>query len=669
MNLIIVESPTKARTLSRFLNEDYLIEPTMGHILDLPKSKFGIDIQNDFKPEYVILDGRKKNIEAICQLAKKAEKIFLATDPDREGEAIAWHIYSILSGKVRFKGKQALWTFDGSMANLNSLIKRIVFHEITQQAVRDALAKPYDVDMRLVDAQTARRVLDRVVGYKLSPLLWKKIRRGLSAGRVQSVAVRLIVEREREIEKFKPQEYWEIFCEVKSQNKEDESFLIKLILINEQRADIKNQQEAEKIVGELEKAYYKIKKIELEEIRKPPLAPFTTSTLSQKAARLYFWSSQKTMSVAQRLYEKGLITYHRTDSTNLAKEAILSCRSFIEDKYGKQFLPPSPRIYKTKSRVAQEAHEAIRPTNVRSEQDQNLDKDEKMLYGLIWKRFVASQMSDAVFEQTRIEVEARNESVYRLEAVGQVMKFEGWKKVYNRDDYAGQVFLPVLHEGENLNLLKVNSAQNFTQPPARFTEASLIKTLEKYGIGRPSTYAPIISTIQKRQYVEKIEGKFHPTPIGIAVNDFLMRYFTDIVDYKFTAVMEDDLDKIANGQLQWIPVMKKFWQPFFDKLNEVEKNSERVKIEVEETSLICPKCKTGKQVIRTGRFGKFLSCSRFPECDWKEKFVETLETACPECKIGKVVIKKNRRNKRFYGCSRYPDCKWASWKLPKAEKG
>lgn len=675
MNLIIVESPTKARTLSRFLGNSYTIEATMGHIKDLPKSQLGINVEENFKPEYIVVAKRQETIEKILASSKKADLIFLATDPDREGEAIAEHVHEILHS-------------NGQSKISSDHLKRIVFHEITKGAVESAIDNPRKIDKNLVEAQVARRVLDRLVGYKLSPLLWKKVRRGLSAGRVQSVAVRLIVEREREITSFKPQEYWEIFCNVKSQkahrvgdpqgsetkNKGDE-FTVQLIRLNDKKAEVKDQKSAMQIVAELEKAGYSVYDVRKREVIKRPYPPFTTSTLAQAGARIFGWSAKKTMSVAQALYEEGLITYHRTDSLNISSQALDKAREYIVKEFGENYLPESARLYKTKSKVAQEAHEAIRPTdvNVRTEKvdvgNKKFLSDSKTLYGLIWNRFIASQMKDSIYDETRIDVAAYPKSEvsnpkYILRATGQIMKFDGWRKVipYTKEE---EPELPSVEKEEALDLIKVTHEQKFTQPPARFNEASLIKTLENLGIGRPSTYAPIISTIQVRQYVEKDEGKFFPTPVGIAVNDFLIGNFPDVFEYSFTAGMEDDLDKIANGEGKWQTMMKRFYLPFEKKIKSVDKKSKRVEIETEKLNKKCPKCKKGELVIRIGRFGKFVSCSRFPDCDYKEKYLEKINMKCPTCKKGEIIVKTTKTGRKFYGCSRYPECDFASWQNPK----
>lgn len=657
--LIIVESPTKARTLLRFLGEDYDVEATMGHIMDLPKSKLGIEIEKDFKPDYVEVVKRKDTIESLKSKSKKADAIYIASDPDREGEAIASHVKELIDGKKS---------------------KRITFHEITKDAVTEALANPREIDSNLVDAQIGRRVLDRLVGYKLSPLLWKKVRRGLSAGRVQSVAVRLIVEKEREIEKFRSDEYWEIFADVK---KSKNNFVVTLIKIDGKKAEVQNKETADQILSDLEKANYRVLEVKRREVRKNPYPPFTTSTMTQAGARLFGWSSKKTMSLAQKLYEEGLITYHRTDSFNLNAKAVESARAYVTKQFGNDYLPETPRLYKTNSKSAQEAHEAIRPTDVKTRSSSAItasDKfgaDEEKLYDLIWRRFVACQMSASVYDETTIDVEADK---YILRAGGQVIKFTGWREVLpGKKDANVAVELPSLIKGDDLELKKVWGDQKFTLPPARFNEASLIKMLEKLGIGRPSTYAPTISTIQVRTYVEKNDSKqFIPTSVGIAVNDFLIQNFPDTFDYQFTAGMEAELDDIANGKIPWVKAIKDFWNPFEKKLEDVEKNSIRVKIETEKLGRSCPDCdearatgdetRTGELVIRTGRFGKFISCSLFPNCKHTEKLIQKINMKCPDCNEGDVIVKKSKRGRKFFGCSRYPVCKYASWKSPLKEE-
>lgn len=650
MELIIVESPTKAKTLSRFLGSPYEVEATMGHIKDLPKSTLGVDVGKNFKPEYAVVPTKEEVIKKLQKLSKSAKKIYLATDPDREGEAISAHVNEIIDGKKS---------------------QRIVFHEITKEAVAQAISHPRKIDKNLVDAQIARRVLDRLVGYKLSPLLWKKVRRGLSAGRVQSVTVRLIYEKEKEIEKFKSVEYWEIYSTVKTKKTKgkNQEFTIKLLKIKDKEAIVENKKDADKILSDLKKASYKVSEVKKRQVRKNPYPPFTTSTMTQAGARIFGWSAKKTMSVAQGLYEEGLITYHRTDSTNIAQGAITKTRDYIKKEFGDQYLPEEPRFYKTTSKVAQEAHEAIRPTNIAKKKPEFDGKgafDAKKLYDLIWSRFVACQMTASVYDETTIDVGA---SYYLLRAGGQIMKFDGWRKVIPaKMTEEGSIVLPEVVKDDPLSLIKVDGQQKFTEPPSRFNEASLIKTLEKLGIGRPSTYAPIISTIQARSYVEKKDGKFFSTPVGAAVTQFLMKNFPEVLDYKFTADMEEDLDNIANGKKQWEKEIKTFYNPFEKKLEDVTKNSKRVKIETEKLGIKCPECKKGELVVRIGRFGKFVSCSRFPDCKYTEKYVEKIGMKCPKCKKGDVIIKKTAKKRSFFGCSRYPECDWASWRNPKLQK-
>lgn len=663
--LIIVESPTKSRTLANFLGNKFQVLATMGHIRDLPKSRLGVDVDHDFKPEYSLVAKKEEAIKKLKLGAKKASQIFLATDPDREGEAIAWHTMKILRAKESKSQRVP--------------ILRIVFHEITKSAIEKALAQPGAVNIQMVNAQQARRVLDRLVGYKLSPLLWRKIRRGLSAGRVQSVAVRLIVDREQEREKFVSEEYWEIWTELRRHigglKKEVPTFLAKLEKINGQKAKVENKVQADQIVNELEKAGYEVNQVEKKEVFQNPLPPFITSTMQQKAAQVLRFSGRRTMRAAQILYEKGLITYHRTDSVILASQAVTAIRGYINSTYGDKYLPEKPRIYKTKSKVAQEAHEAVRPTDVGRQTDkERMNRDEQRLYDLIWKRAVASQMAVAIWDFTKVTIQAEGEKrVYLLKVEGKVMKFNGWLVVYEKgkklekqkDEKAD---LPELKKSDELDLIEVKPEQKFTRPPPRYTEATLVKTLEEKGIGRPSTYAPIIWTIQSRQYVEKQEGKFQPTLLGVTVNNFLVEYFPKIMDYQFTAKMEDELDDIAKGEKKWVSVIREFYEPFEQKLAGVVKVAERVKVPTEVTEENCPQCKKGKLVIRIGRFGKFISCSKFPDCKYTAPFTPKLEGAkCLKCGA-EVVIKKTRKGKQFYGCANWPKCKWASWRKPELEK-
>ncbi len=662
MNLVIVESPTKAKTLTKFLGSDYQIQASMGHVRDLPKSVLGINLEKNFKPEYVMVVGREQTIETLRQAAKKAKQVILATDPDREGEAIAYHVAHVLREDQKAKAK--------------SEFSRIVFHEITKEAIEEALAHPGKINMHLVDAQQGRRVLDRLVGYKLSPLLWKKVRRGLSAGRVQSVAVRLVVEREAEIEAFKAEEYWEIGVVVKAKAG---GFTVQLTKIGEEKAEVGNQKKADEVVADLNQATYTVSLVKRQEVHQSPPPPYMTSTLQRAAANGMGWTSKKTMQMAQKLYEKGLITYHRTDSLNIAAQALKQVAAYIKKTYGENYALEKPRFFKKQSRLAQEAHEAIRPTSVSDGGKISSTKmDEERLYQMIWRRFVASQMAVAVFDRTTIEVKAqatrnkKQEKIYSLRAVGRMIKFAGWLTVYGGDQKSKLMAqdseeqkLPEVAEGEKLKKDKVLATQKFTEPPPRFNEASLIKALEERGIGRPSTYAPIISTIQARQYVEKKEQRFYPTTVGEAVTKFLKKYFPDIMDYEFTAGMEDSLDKVASGEKDWEQVIKAFYGPFAKDLKQVEKKAKRVKVEVEATGDKCPECKKGDVVIRLGRFGKFLSCSTFPKCRYTAAYIEKIEgVKCPD-DGGEIVVRRTKTGRHFYGCGNYPKCKWASWRKPK----
>jgi DNA topoisomerase-1 len=664
MKLVIVESPTKAKTISNFLDKTYKIESSYGHIRDLPKSKLGIDIENNFKPEYIIPTKSKKRVTLLKKIASKSTEIILATDEDREGEAIAWHL------------TQAL--------NLDeNKIKRIVFHEITKSAILNALNHPRKIDINLVNAQQARRILDRLVGYKLSPFLWKKIARGLSAGRVQSVALRLIVEREEEIKNFKSEEYWTIKVIFRTKNGEFEADLYKINDKILNKLDIKNENEAKKIKEKIKNSNFKILNIDTKKTYKNPLPPFITSTLQQTAANRLGFSSKKTMYLAQELYEKGFITYMRTDSTNISKEAQEKARLWIKNNLNKEYLPSKPNQFKTKSRLAQEAHEAIRPTNPELlETELNLSKDHKKLYDLIWKRFIASQMSKAEFLSTKIEVLGENQkenSTFNLITSGSIIKFDGFLKIWPME--INEKILPKISKDDELNLINILTNQHFTEPPPRYTEASLIKTLEKYGIGRPSTYAPIISIIQERNYVTKEGGKFYPTEIGILVNKVLTENFPEIVDINFTAQMEEKLDKIAENKEDWQKVIKNFYDSFSKNLEEKYSLVKKEDLINEQTNQICEKC--GRpMILKIGRFGKFLACSGFPECKNTKKINETIETniLCPLClkdeerskNPGKIIQRKIKsgkmKGKIFWGCSNYPKCNYVSWQKPKEIK-
>src|SRR3990167_665012 len=639
MKLIVVESPTKARTLARFLGDRFQIEASMGHLRDLPSKKLGVDIEHGFEPEYVILKKKQAIVTKLKAAAEAAEAVILATDSDREGEAIAWHLQYILKDTAKD-------------------FKRIVFHEITKEAIETALKNPSQVDLKLVDSQQARRILDRLVGYKLSPLLWRKFRRGLSAGRVQSVAVRLVVEREQQIKAFTPREYWEIKVELQ---KDGVNFLVQLT------KTLPGKAESQTVVNDLETANYRVKTVDQKTLNLHAYPPLITSTMQRLAGNRLGWSAKKTMTMAQHLYENGLITYHRTDSVNLAQEAISAVRDYIDKTYGRQYLPDQPNFYKSRSKNVQGAHEAIRPTKLGADANE-LGKSEQRLYQLIWQRFVASQMKPAVFTKTIVIVQAKAVKEYELKTEAEKLEFDGWMKVTDGFKQK-EINLHKLMVGDKLQLIKVLPEQKFTQAPARYTEASLIKELEKRGIGRPSTYAPILSTIQDRYYVEKEERQLKPTAIGESVTGFLLKYFDTIMDYGFTTKMEDDLDQIALGNLKSQKLLENFYFPFDKKLTEVTEKAERVKIATETPGDKWPDCKGGDIVFRVGRFGKFLSCSRFPECKYTAKYKDVVPgVVCGQCG-GEVVIKKTRRGKSFYGCGNYPKCHWASWKKPQGLQG
>jgi DNA topoisomerase-1 len=672
-SLVIVESPTKARTISRYLGNGYEIKFSMGHVMDLPKSRLGVDIEHNFTPQYEIISDKKQIISELKSAAKEADKVYLATDPDREGEAIAANIKEILNGTKKADNK----------------FVRVVFHEITEEAIREAFNNPRDVNKNLVDAQTARRVLDRLVGYKLSPLLWQKVRRGLSAGRVQSVALRLIVEREREIEKFKKEKYWTIHAVMVKNDGEKLDAIFDLIEIKQQKIEtqeifslydgkytttktsINTEAQAKQIVSEVEKYGFVVADVIEKQVKKSPFAPYTTSTLQQDASRRFGYSGKRTMSLAQKLYEEGYITYHRTDSTTLSPVAIKQIRSFIQKEYGEKYLPDRPRIYLTKQKSAQEAHEAIRPTKFdsllsgqKATVEKTLGRDCAKLYEIIWRRAVGSQMSDALIESTVVFADSTDQQkTYRMKASGSVLLFDGFLKINPQALQDNK--LPKFSVGESLKTKKAYSQEHETPPPPRYNDASIIATLEEKGIGRPSTYASIISTLVDRAYIERLDRRFVPTPIGIAVNDFLVTNFDDIDDIPFTAEMEDSLDQIAQGQKEWISMMKDFYVPFEKRLDEV-KDTERVKIAVERTGEECPEC-GGELVIRTGKFGKFISCNKFPQCRYTKQFVEETQQRCPK-DGGQIIVKKTRKGRRFYGCSNYPNCDFAAWRLEDIKK-
>ena len=659
-NLVIVESPAKARTLNRILGRGYTVKASLGHVRDLPRKTLGVDIKRDFAPKYVTVPEKKKVVAQIKEAATRASSIFLATDPDREGEAISWHL------------------IEAAKLNKDDIPNhRVVFHEITEEAVKEAFKNPRGADINLVNAQQARRILDRLVGYKLSPLLWKKVQRGLSAGRVQSVAVKMIVEREREIQGFTPQEYWNIEVELAPVENQEASFRARLIASADgSKLDIHNKEETEKIVADLEDAEYTVASIQNKRIVRQPAPPFITSTLQQEAWRKLHSTARHTMAIAQQLYEGlplgkkgsvGLITYMRTDSTHIATSAIAEVRDFIQEKYGKEYLPPKARTFARKTKWAQEAHEAIRPTKIYRAPEQIkqfLNRDQLKLYELIWKRMLASQTAAALYDTTIVEISARvaGKDSYQLKATSSKLRFPGFIIIYSESkDEGGQeeqlVALPQLHIGDKLVGREIFPEQHFTQPPLRYNEATLIKALEEKGIGRPSTYAPILSTIQGREYVHKIEGKFHPEELGTIVVDILNEHFSTIVDYGFTARMEGQLDGIAQGKNDWVAVLRDFYTPFEDMLEKASSNINKVDMTklTEETCLKCGR----PMAIKVGRFGKFLACSGYPECRTTMPYMIKIGVRCPQC--GSELIERvNKKKKIFYGCSNFPECQFAT---------
>jgi DNA topoisomerase-1 len=739
MQLIIVESPTKAKTISRFLGGDFIVKSSFGHIRDLPKKGIGIDIKHNFEPEYIIPAKAQKIVTELKHDASKADGVILATDPDREGEAIAWHLAIALGLDKKSNQKK---------------LDRVVFHEITKGAIQKALEHPRELDQNLVDAQQARRIIDRLVGYKLSPFLWKKIRSGLSAGRVQSVAVRLVVEREREIQKFKPQEYWSVEAELTKKD-EDKTFKARLVKVGEQSIDrlgIKSSAEAQKITTELADAQYKVIEVIKKEVKRTPSAPFTTSTLQQEAAKKLGFSAKQTMTLAQRLYETGMITYMRTDSLHIAEVALAQAQEVIKKQFGAKYCLDAPRSFLNKSKGAQEAHEAVRPTDLSRLPEslpKSLDSGQARLYDLIWKRTIACQMQVAILDQTAADISATRSDLvgkvgpssseltvasYIFRANGQAIKFDGFIRAYtetkeddektDEDSYEeGQ--LPELSEKELLNLIDLAKDQHFTEPPPRFTDASLIKTLEAAGVGRPSTYAPTLTTIQDRGYVEKEDKKYKPTEIGFSVNDMLVENFPEVIDINFTSHIEEEFDDIAEGKIKWVPVVEEFYTPFAKNLKAKTESVEKLIVvsetpcphcskmmlvkfgrmgkflacpepgskvslplpeeaakikELEEKTKgeLCPIC--GKPMeVKRGRFGYFLGCVDYPTCKGIMKILNKTGFKCPNClavrsasggvgSIGDVVEKKSRgRGKVFYACSRWPDCTFLMGKKPESE--
>ena len=655
--LVIVESPAKAHTIGKFLGKDYKIVASVGHVRDLPKSQIGVDVENNFEPKYITIRGKGDVISKLKKEAKNAKKIYLATDPDREGEAISWHLATLL--------------------NIDNNEKcRVTFNEITKNAVKNAIKEPREIDLDLVDAQQARRILDRIVGYKISPILWKKVKKGLSAGRVQSVATRLVCDREEEIENFIPEEYWTIDATLEKKGGKG-SFNAKFYGKEGKKVELKNEDDVKNILENIKEKTFVVKKIKKGEKKKSPAAPFITSTMQQEAARKLGFTTKKTMIVAQQLYEGidikgvgalGLVTYIRTDSTRISNEAQQDAITFIKDKYGEKYVPQEKRIFKNKN-ASQDAHECIRPSQISMEPDtikDSLTKEQYKLYKLIWSRFVSSQMSSAEYDTINTDITAGD---YVFRANGQILKFQGFIVLYQegKDDEGEEKEnnVPDLAEGEELRQKKIDPKQHFTQPPPRYTEASLVKTLEEKGIGRPSTYAPTITTILARGYVVKDAKTLLPTELGKIVNDIMKNYFHDIVDVEFTAQLEKKLDDVEEGFKKWVEVMQGFYSPFSKVLQDAEDKIGNVEVPDEVTDEICEKCGRN-MVIKMSRYGKFLACPGFPECRNARPILEETGVNCPKCG-GKVYIKKSRKGKKYLGCENNPTCSFMSWDMHSKE--
>ncbi|MGN0606706.1 MAG: type I DNA topoisomerase [Oscillospiraceae bacterium] len=659
-DLVIVESPAKAKTIKKYLGDGYEVIASMGHVRDLPKSKISVDFENNFEPQYADMKGKEDVIKELKKYAKKCDKIYLATDPDREGEAISWHIATML----------------GLDINDNN---RVAFNEITKTGIQQGMQNPHKIDIDLVNAQQARRIIDRIVGYQLSPFLWKKVKRGLSAGRVQSVSVRIIVDRENEIRKFTPQEYWTIDAKVSAPSSR-KIFSAKLALIDGKKAELSTKEQTDEILARLEDAEFKVASVKKRVTKKNPAPPFITSTLQQEASRRMGFQSRRTMKAAQELYEGieidgigfvGLITYMRTDSLRISAEAQDAAAKYIEQKYGKDYLPSSPRVFKSKKN-AQDAHEAIRPSMPDLTPDRvkaNLTTDQYKLYKLIWERFIASQMANALHDTVSADIEAAG---CTFKSSGYAVKFDGFTVLYEESkdssDEEENKILPAIEVGDIIKVKSIEGNQHFTQPPSRFTEATLIKTLEENGIGRPSTYAPTITTITARHYVERDGKQLKPTVLGEVVTDLMKEHFKHIVDAKFTAQMESDLDEIENGGKEWRETLSEFYDDFDDTLKKAEKAMEgkRVKVPDEKTDVVCDVC--GKMmVIKIGRFGKFLACSGFPECTNTKKIVQATKGICPLCS-STVIAKKSKKGRNFFGCESYPECNFMTWNTPIEDK-
>lgn len=654
--LVVVESPAKAKTIEKYLGRKYMVRASMGHLRDLPKSQFGIDVEHDFEPKYINIRGKGDLIKALKKDAKNADKIFLASDPDREGEAIAWHLAHILG------------------VNPEDAC-RIVFHEITKPSIQEAVKSPRAIDMARVDAQQARRLLDRIVGYKLSPLLWRKVRKGLSAGRVQSVTVKLICDREKEIQAFVSEEYWTV--NFKLRKGKSPMFEAELTHVDGKKLSLSNEAETNALLKELEKEDIVVKDIKKSQRRRKAPAPFTTSSMQQDAAHKLGFTSRKTMMLAQQLYEGlelgkrgpvGLITYMRTDSTRISELAQQEAREFLKVRFGSEYVPQKPNIYAT-GKKAQDAHEAIRPTSIELTPDAVepfLSKDQMKLYTLIWQRFVGSQMSAAVYDTISVQLEAGTR--FQAKAAGSKLRFPGFTAVYGGSESGKKekdVTLPDLEQGDVITVVKFLPQQHFTEPPPRYNDASLVKTLEEKDIGRPSTYAPIIETIQARGYVQRVEKQFRPTELGFVVLDMLEEYFRDIVDVKFTAGMENELDEIAEGKLQKSEVLSEFYTPFDETLKKADEAIGHVELPVEESDEICDLCGR-RMVIKQGRFGKFLACPGFPECRNTKPLLKDTGVKCPKCG-GRIVERRTRRGRSFFGCEKYPECDYTTWDVPQTE--
>ncbi len=670
--LVIVESPTKARTVGRFLGKGYTVKASVGHVRDLLRSKLSVDVDHDFTPRYRVPNEKRDVVKELSAAAAKAAEVYLATDLDREGEAIAWHLYEVLG-------------------LTEEQTRRVVFHEITKPAITEAFARPRSINMDLVDAQQARRILDRLVGYKLSPLLWRKVRSRLSAGRVQSVALRLIVEREREIEAFVPEEYWTLEAELAKRTESGRvTFIARLVRIHGEDVELRGEGEVRPIVKALKRAVFTVSKVKEGTRTRKPSAPYTTSALQQEASSKLRFSARKTMQIAQQLYEgidlgdgetEGLITYMRTDSTNVSEQAQAEARDYVSLNYGPEFLPSEPPVYRTRSKMAQEAHEAIRPTSVGRAPEAikgYLSKDQHKLYDLIWRRFVASQMEPAVYDTLSVEIlagaEGAKEKPYLFRASGSTLRFPGFLVVYEETRSEDEVEekaqqIPPLEVKELLDLVRLLPEQHFTQPPPRYSDATLIRALEEYGIGRPSTYASILTTLRQRNYVSRKRRRLEPTETGLLVNDLLVENFPDLINVDFTAELESELDEVATGDRAWVSLMSEFYRPFEQALKAADAAIPKVE-QVEYVGRECPQCAEkgtdpqGQLVIKWGRFGKFIGCSNFPSCRYTEPWLEKIGVKCPDCEDGEIVLRRTKRGRPFYGCSNYPTCEFTSWKRP-----